>query len=141
MPLWTTLERNETLKLITFFCNANISSLILDWYINGEAIATYTYRDGQSFPRTLSPVIAGVEVQISSAASENGFINFENFTLAVPLCIITTFGEATVQCGNSLIKSNTVTFGLANWTGNDLITKQKQNLYSNKCSLLINIFP
>ena len=124
MPLWTTFERNETLKVITFFCNGNISSLILDWYINGEAIATYTYRDGQSFPRTISPFIAGIEVQISSAASEYGFVNFKNFTLAVPLCIITTFGEVTVQCGNSLIKSNTVTFGLANWTGNNLISKK-----------------
>ena len=102
-----------------FICNANISNVALEWYVNDEVIATYSYRDGQSFPKTISPspINSGYEVQISSASSENGFINYENFTLAIPLCDIAAV-EVKVQCGNSLVKSNTIEYGLANFSGN-----------------------
>ena len=102
-----------------FICNANISNVALEWYVNDEVIAIYPYRDGQSFPKTITPMPMNsrYEVQISSAISENGFINYENFTLAIPLCDIAAL-EVKVQCGNSLVKSNTIAYGLANLTGN-----------------------
>ena len=105
---------------IVFICNGNISNEILDWTINGDAIATYRYHEDQSFPRIISPssMISGIEVQISSAVSENGFINFENFTLAIPPCNIATYGEVTVQCGNSLVQSNVISYELYNVSGN-----------------------
>ena len=104
---------------IVFICNANFSHVALEWYVNDEVIASYSYRDGQSFPRTISPspMNSGYEVQISSASSENGYINYENFTLAIPLCDIAAL-EVKVQCGNSLVKSNTIEYGLANLIGN-----------------------
>ena len=105
---------------IVFNCNGNISNVILDWYINGETVATYTYRGGHSFPMTILPssTIPGIKVQISSAIQQYGYINYENFTLSIPQCNIVTHGEVTVQCGNSLVRSNIITYGLHNFSGN-----------------------
>ena len=111
---------------IVFICNGNISNVILDWYVNDEVVATYTYREGHIFPRSISPLSmnSGYEVQISSANSDYGFVNFANFTLAIHQCDITTHGEDRVQCGNPLAKSNTIAYGLDNFSGNRNIHKE-----------------
>ena len=105
---------------IVFICNGNISNVLLEWYVNDEVIASYTYRDEHNFPRNISPspMNSGYEVQISSASADYGFVNFANFTLAIHQCDIDTLGEDIVQCGNTLVKSNTIEYGLANLTGN-----------------------
>ena len=99
---------------------AIFQNVLLEWYVNDEVIASYTYRDEHNFPRNISPSPknSGYEVQISSASADYGFVNFANFTLAIHQCDIATHGEDRVQCGNTLVKSNIIAYGLVNLTGN-----------------------
>ena len=92
-----------------FTCNAKITNIAIEWFIDDTQIATYILRSRDTYPRVVQSSLPEASVIMTSVTvTANNIIAYENFTLSINIKDLAQYIGRNISCGTLFQRSNTI---------------------------------